>query len=105
MLIVEESNFDNIITKEFEKDKIVILKFMTEYCDACMMLGFELDELEDEFENISILEIDCAESQILAQKYGITEVPHTIIYKNKDTILLNKSGIILAQDIAKIIKD
>ena len=67
---VDEMDFSEVLNNEFDKGQIVILKFGSEYCDACMALEFELEEIDDAHENVSVLEIDCGESEDLAQKYG-----------------------------------
>lgn len=101
---VDEDDFQEVLAQEFNKNQIVILKFATEYCDACMALGFELEEVEDNNDNVSILEIDCSYSEELARQYGIVEVPTMMIYENENTLLWNKKGVVLAQDIQTIIE-
>ena len=103
MIEVDETDFQEILSQEFDKKQIVILKFISEFCDACMALGFELEEIEEQYENVSILEIDCGESEELAQLYGIREVPTMIIYENENSTLWHKEGVVLAQDIEGII--
>jgi len=100
---VDETDFDEVINTEFEKGQIVILKFGSEYCDACMALEFELEEIDNKHENISILEIDCGESEELANRYSVTQVPSMIIYENRNSTLWNKEGVMLAIDIENII--
>jgi len=100
---VDEMDFDEVLNAEFDRGQIVILKFGSEYCDACMALEFELEEIDDKYENISVLEIDCGESEELAQKYAITQVPTMIIYENKNSTLWHKEGVVLAADIENII--
>ncbi|MEA1891118.1 MAG: thioredoxin family protein [Campylobacterota bacterium] len=100
---VDEMNFTQTLEEEFAKKKIVILKFGSEYCDACMALDFELEEIDDKYENVSILDIDCGESSDLAEKFAITQVPTMIIYENRNSTLWHKEGVMLAQDIEKII--
>ena len=100
---VDEMDFDETLNAEFEKGQIVILKFGSEYCDACMALEFELEEIDDKHEKISVLEIECGESQELAEKYGVTQVPTMIIYENRNSTLWNQEGAVLAVDIENII--
>ena len=100
---VEEIDFQETINAEFKKGQIVILKFGSEYCDACMALGFELEEIENAHENVTILEIDCGESEDLAARYGVTQVPTMVIYENENTTLWHKEGVMLAADIENII--
>ena len=101
---VDEMDFNEVLNEEFDKGQIVILKFGSEYCDACIALDFELEEIDDAHENVSVLEIDCAESEDLAQKYGVTQVPTMVIYENRNSTLWHKEGVVLAQDIKKIVK-
>ncbi len=100
---VDEMDFDEVLNAEFDRGQIVILKFGSAYCDACMALEFELEEIDDAHESVSVLEIDCGESEELSQKYGITQVPTMIIYENRNSTLWHKEGVMLAQDIEKII--
>jgi len=100
---VDETDFDEVLNTEFDKGQIVILKFGSEYCDACMALEFELEEIDDKHEKISVLEIDCGESEELANKYGVTQVPTMVIYENKNSTLWHKEGAVLAVDIENII--
>jgi len=100
---VDDTDFYETLKAEFAKGQIVILKFGSEYCDACMALGFELEEIDDSHENITVLEIDCGESEELAQRYGITQVPTMVIYENENSTLWHKEGVLLAQDIEEII--
>lgn len=100
---VDESDFDEVLNAEFDKGQIVILKFGSEYCDACMALEFELEEINDKYEKVSVLEIECGESEELAEKYGVTQVPTMIIYENRNSTLWSQEGVILAIDIQNII--
>lgn len=100
---VDETNFQETLTEEFSKGQMVILKFSSEYCDACQALDFELEEIDDKYEKISVLEIDCGESEDLAYHHGVTQVPTMIIYENENSTLWNKKGVVLAQDIEEII--
>ena len=100
---VDEMDFNEVLNEEFDKGQIVILKFGSEYCDACIALEFELEEIDDKYENVSVLEIDCGDAEELAQSYGVIQVPTMVIYENKNSTLWHKEGVILAQDIEKII--
>lgn len=100
---VDEENFSEVLADEFSKGQIIILKFGSEYCDACMALDFELEFIDDKYANVSILEIDCGESEDLSQKYGIQQVPTMVIYENENSTLWHKEGVMLSQDIETII--
>jgi len=100
---VDETDFQEELAKGFTQGNPVILKFGSEYCDTCMAQGFELEEIDEKYDNVTILEIDCGESEQLAEMYGIMQVPTMIIYKDEDTILWNREGVVLADDIVEII--
>ena len=104
LIEVEAPEFQTVLEEEFSKGNRVILKFVSPYCDACMALGFELEDIEER-EDISILEIDCVESGEIAEMYGVMEVPTMIIYKDTQTVLLHTTGVMMAQDIEEIIDD
>jgi len=97
---VDESDFQEVFDNELSNGQVVLLKFYTEYCDACMSLDFELEELVDNYENVSVLAIDCNISEGLAYQFNINQVPTMIAYKDKENIF-SKEGIMLASDIAK----
>jgi len=101
---VDDNSFNDTLNEEFEKGQTVILKFYTEFCDACMALDMELEDVDDDNEKVSVIEIDCAECDFTAERFGVVQVPTMIIMKDKDTTLFHKEGIVLSQDIEEIIK-
>jgi len=104
LIEVEGPEFQSVLEEEFSKGNKIILKFVSPYCDACMALGFELEDIEDR-DDVSVLEIDCVESGEIAEIYDVMEVPTMVIYKNKETMLLNTTGVMMAQDIENIINE
>lgn len=100
---IQEIEFNNILAQEFAKKQIVILKFGSEFCDACHALEGELEDLEQENENVSLLLIDCNDCQDLAERYHVHRLPTMVIYKDRDTILYRGEGVLLSQDIEEII--
>ena len=100
---VDKSDFQQVIAEEFAKKQIVVLKFGSEFCDACHALESELEDLEEENENVSLLLIDCHECQDLAEQYNVHRLPTMVIYKDADSILYQGEGVVLSQDIEEII--
>ena len=92
---VDEFNFQEVLKQEFDKNQIVILKFGSELCDACNALDFELEEVDDKHEKISVLEIDCADSQDLAEEYGVFAFNRDLNEMAKHLAILEKSCRIL----------
>lgn len=100
---VDDSNFNDVLNEEFSKGQVVILKFYTNFCEACVAMDMELEDLDEDNDNVSVIVVDCAECVVTAERYGIIQVPTIVIMKDKDTTLLHKEGIILSQDIEMII--
>ena len=50
-----------------------------------MHLECELEELDEELENVTILMVDTSESPSLAEQYDIFELPTMVIYKESET--------------------
>jgi len=100
---VNEENFEYELSYAFERKDRVVLKFGSAYCDACMALGFELEELDEKVTNLTILEIDCSISDGLAQEYNIMEVPTMKIYKDREHLIFDAVGVTLADDILEIL--
>jgi len=102
---VDEESFEEALQSAFDKKDTVIIKFGSEYCEPCHALECELEELDEEMDNVSILMVDTSESQDLAEQYDVFELPTMIIYKDSETVIYHKEGVILAPDIEKIIKE
>ena len=101
---VTAENFAIEREKAFDRGDIVVYKFGSDYCDPCHALGFELEELDEEQENITILEIDTDDSPDLAEHFDIMQLPTMMIYKDRKTLIYKEEGVILYQDILEIIK-
>jgi len=98
-LVVDEDNFQEVLEEVFSKNKIAILKFGSEFCELCHALECELEDIDEEFENVSVLTIDTDESPELAEKYQVFQLPTMVIYRDRESIIYNKTGVILSQDI------
>jgi len=100
---VEEENFDTVLAEEFAKGHTVILKFGSMYCDACQLMEFELEEVLERLENVSVLDIDIGMNEGLGYRFLVEEVPTTLIFENAQNQLLYRTGIMLADDIVALI--
>jgi thioredoxin 1 len=100
---VNEEDFQQELEGAFQRKEPVLIKFGSEYCEPCHALEFELEELDEELENISIIMVDTDESPELAEKYDVFSLPTMVIYDINQQIIYHKEGIILAEDIRKII--
>jgi thioredoxin 1 len=102
---VDDDDFYDIFEEESSKGNIVILRFGSEFCEPCYALESELEELDENNNNISILIIDCNESTNLVDRYNVHQTPTMVIYKDKEHVIYNKEGVVLCQDIQKIIDE
>jgi len=100
---VNEENFEAVLAREFKKEKFVILKFGSHYCDACQIMEMELEELCDRLTNVSVLSIDSGLSQGLTQQFFVEEIPTTVIFKEAEKQLFYRTGITLADDMIEVI--
>ena len=103
LIEVDEENFQQVLEEAFKRKEPVLIKFGSEYCEPCHALEFELEELDEASENISIIMVDTDESPELAGKYDVFALPTMVIYDINQQIIYHKEGIILAEDIRKII--
>ena len=100
---VDETNFVSIFNEELAKKQTVILKFGSEWCDPCHALECELEDVDDDNENVSVLMIDTDESPDLTNRYDVYQLPTMVIYKGEDKMIYRGEGVMLAQDIEEII--
>ena len=100
---VDEENFQQVLDEAFKRKEPVVIKFGSEYCEPCHALESELEELDEESENISIIMVDTDESPELAEKYDVFALPTMVIYDINQQIIYHQEGIILTEDIIKII--
>ena len=101
---VDEDNFSEIFSNEFDKNQIVILKFGSEFCEPCFALEYELEEIEQKHKKISVLSIDCNESPDLAEEYEVNQFPTMIIFENKDKMIFKSEELMLCQDIEEVLE-
>jgi thiol-disulfide isomerase/thioredoxin len=102
-ITIEEEEFDSVIEAEFAKGHTVILKFGSTFCDSCMLMETELEEVHDRVPKVSILDIDAGVCGSLIERFMIEEVPTTLIFNAPSSQLLYRSGIMLADDMVDII--
>ena len=101
----DEENYQVIMDKEFSKGNTVILKFGSEFCEACSALEMELEQLDNINDKVSILQIDTDQSPEVAEVYDVYQLPTMLIFKNRDKIIHEHEGVMLSEDIHKIIEE
>ena len=60
----------------------VILKFSAEWCFPCRALKPLFEELKEENEDVTFLDIDVDENKALATEYGVRSIPFVIFMRD-----------------------
>ena len=102
-MIEIENDLDEVMNEEFSNGNIVILQFTSELCDACVALDMELEEIDEKYNDVSILSIDCNQNDEILEYYDIYQTPTMIIFNKQKEMIYNGVGVMLYQDIEKII--
>ena len=100
---IDDENFEEIMDREFDKGNIVILKFGSDFCEACSALEMELDQVDEANDKVSIVLVDTDLSPEIAESFDVYQLPTMIIFKSKGDILYEKEGVLLSEDIQKVI--
>jgi thioredoxin 1 len=81
---LNESNFDDTVA---EHDLPLLVDFYASWCPPCRRLGPVLEELAQELEGrLTIMKVDVQDSQALASRLGVMNIPTMIIYKDGDEV-------------------
>ena len=78
ILVLTDADFQKTI-----KDKTILVDFWAEWCMPCKMMAPILNELaEDLPEDKYVGKIDIEQYKVMAQKYGVRNIPTLILFKN-----------------------
>ncbi len=102
-MIEIDGNYDDVIKDEFEKGNSVILQFTSEFCEPCFSLETELEELEDERDDVSILSIDCNQNEDITNLFDVYQTPTIVIFNKRQEVIYKDTGVMLCDDILEII--
>lgn len=100
---VDDENFEAVMDEEFNKGNTVVLKFGSDFCEACSALEMELEQLVDMNDKVSIVAVNTDDSPEIAEAYDVYQLPTMIIFNGKDNIIHEASGVVLSEDINEII--
>lgn len=65
---------------------IHVTRFSAQWCGPCKMLAPEFKKLEEQYTDVKFITVDVEEKPMIAQLYGIRNVPTVIIEKDNATI-------------------
>ena len=77
-IVNSKDEFDKII----KKNKICVCDFSAYWCGPCRMLAPVIEEISDENQNITFINVDVDQGQQLAMEFNIDAVPTIIVFKD-----------------------
>jgi thioredoxin 1 len=100
-MIVEIENDD--LQGILDNKNIVILYFKADWCGPCRMYGPILETFSEENPNITIGKVNVDINNEISAKYGIRNIPTTIVFDNGEPV--NRvSGVIQKDKLLEMIK-
>lgn len=69
-------------TEVLEAAKPVLVDFFAEWCGPCQMMAPVLEELSEQYPQISVVKIDSDEAANLAMTYQIDSIPAFLLFEN-----------------------
>ncbi len=102
-MIEIDGNYEDVIKVEFEKGNIVILQFKSAFCEPCFALETELEELDEQRDDVTILSIDCGQNEDITDLFDVYQTPTMVIFNKQKEIIYNEVDVILCDDILKIL--
>lgn len=95
--------------REFEKllknsDKLLLVDFWASWCGPCKAYSPTFEEVGNEIKNTDFVKVNVDECKIVAQKYGIQQIPCTLIF-NKGELRGGGLGNMSRDDLKKLIAE
>ena len=76
---INEKAFEELV---LNKEGVVVIDFFAIWCGPCRMLAPVMENVSNEFNDVSFYKIDVDENQKLASSFGISSIPCLILFKN-----------------------
>ena len=80
-------NSQNFKSEVLESDVPVLVDFWAPWCNYCMMLSPEIEELSDDLDGeIKICKLNCDEAGNIASDYSVRSIPCLILFSSGEEI-------------------
>ena len=80
VMTVDESNFDNEVTKSATT---VLVDFWAPWCGPCKMIAPVLDEIaKEKAGSVKVAKVNIDDNQSLSVKYNVRAIPALLFFKN-----------------------
>ena len=99
MKIVNEKEFDEVISSG-----LTLVDFYADWCGPCKMLGPILEDLDNEYPDITFIKVNCDNDIAVADRYGILSIPAIFMFKDGQ-LLGNTLGYHAKEDMRKFIEN
>jgi len=89
-----------------ERNTLVVVDFYAEWCHWCKQLDvttFTDPQVQAQLQNFSLLRVDTDKQPGLAQRYGVTGLPTTMVLDAKGTMIARQDGYLPADGYLKLL--
>ena len=76
---ITKDNFQALVT---EAPNTVLLDFLAVWCGPCKMIAPIVEQIAEEYPDITVGKVDVDQQMELAVKFGITSIPTLVVLKN-----------------------
>ncbi len=73
---------DSSLAAQIESSDVVLVKFGADWCGPCRKLETELDRLAQDSPKVSVVKLDVDRDKELTAYYGVSAIPHLILFKH-----------------------
>lgn len=80
--MISHINDDNFKQKVLFEKGLVVVDFSAEWCMPCKMLHHVLEKVSSKNNDVKIVAVDVDESPQISNKYGISNLPTILFFKN-----------------------